>query len=176
VLGAAPGLVFGHLLGLAPGATTSPTHVGLGLPGTGSLATGGLVLCVVALTTVLVSLRGRRVAAPAPTWACGQLVGPELDWTSAGFTKPVRLVLESVLRPSREVTVTTANGVVREVVHRGDVPQLIEERVYGPAARAALRVAAHARRLQSGNLGAYMLYLLALVVVLLAAVRTGVLG
>ena len=36
-------------------------------------------------------------------WACGQLVEPRSRWTSAGFTKPLRLVLEAVLRPEREI-------------------------------------------------------------------------
>ena len=55
--------------------------VGLHLPGTGSLPTVGIALALVALTAALVLLRGRRSAAPAPTWACGQLVEPraELD-------------------------------------------------------------------------------------------------
>ena len=49
------------------------------LPGTGSLPTGGIALVLVALAGRASSLlRGRRAAAPAPTWACGQLVEPQL--------------------------------------------------------------------------------------------------
>ena len=40
---------------------------------------------------------------------------PQLRWTSAGFTKPLRLVLEVVLRPEREISVRTDGGVVQEV-------------------------------------------------------------
>jgi hydrogenase-4 component B len=176
VLGLAPGLLFGALVGLAPWASAAPVHVGLPLPGTGSLPTGGIAIVLVAVAGVLVLLRGRRAAEPAPSWACGQLVGPELEWTSAGFTKPLRLVLEAVLRPQREVTTTTAGGVVQEVSYAGRVPHLIDEHVYEPAAKAALAGAAWMRRLQSGRLGAYVLYLVGLVVVLLGAARLGVVG
>ena len=101
-------------------------------------------------------LRGRRVAAPAPTWACGQLVEPRLGWTSAGFTKPVRLVLESVLRPEREITVDIRGGVLQSVSYSGRVPLLVDERVYRPVVRGALFAAAQARRLQTGRLGTYV--------------------
>jgi hypothetical protein len=62
------------------------------------------------------------------------------------------------------------------VTYRGHVPQLIDERLYRPVVRLALGAAAQARRLQSGSLGMYVVYLIGLVVVLLAAARFGVLG
>ena len=46
------------------------------------------------------SCAGADAAAPAPTWACGQRLEPALRWTSAGFTKPLRLVLELRAAPA----------------------------------------------------------------------------
>ena len=94
--------------------------------------------CSALLVPLFFLLRGRRVAAPAPTWVCGQLVQPQLAWTSAGFTKPLRLVLEAVLRPQREIAVRTSGGVVQEVSYSGRVPHLIDERLYAPIVRSAL--------------------------------------
>jgi hydrogenase-4 component B len=176
VLGVAPGLLFGVLVGLAPWSASVPVHVGLDVPGNGSLPTAWIAALLVAGTAALVLLRGRRSAAPAPSWACGQLLEPRLNWSSAGFTKPLRLVLEVVLRPEREITVQSEGGIVRELAYRGHVPHLIDERVYRPLARLSLVAAAHARRLQSGRLAAYVGYLIGLVVVLLAAARTGLIG
>jgi hydrogenase-4 component B len=176
VLGVAPGLLYARLVGLAPWATTGHERAGLVVPGTGSLPTLGVALALVLGTALLAGLRGRRSAAPAPTWACGQLVEPALGWTSAGFTKPLRLVLESVLRPEREIGAHSAGGVLQEVTYRGHVPHLIDERVYGPVVRVSLRAAGRARRLQSGSLAAYVAYLAALVLVLLVAARLGVIG
>jgi hydrogenase-4 component B len=175
-LGLAPGLLFGSLVGLAPWPAEAPTRVGLALPGTGSLPTAGIAVALAVLTAALIVLRGRRSAAPAPTWACGQLVEPRLNWTSAGFTKPLRLMLEVVLRPRREIVVNESAGVMQEVSYSGQVPHLIDDHLYRPVTRAALGAAVHARRLQSGRLGTYVGYLIVLVVLLLAAVRTGVLG
>jgi hydrogenase-4 component B len=175
-LGLAPGLLFGTLVGLAPWSDGAPTAAGLDLPGTGSLPTVGIAVVVVALTAALTLLRGKRSTAPAPTWACGQQVESRLAWTSAGFTKPLRLALEAVLRPHREIAVRSERGVVQGVSYSGYVPHLIDDRLYRPVVRASLAAAAHARRLQSGSLGVYVTYLIALVVVLLAAARLGVIG
>jgi hydrogenase-4 component B len=176
VLGVAPGLLFYRLAGLAPWATHLPTRVGVYLPGTGSLPSPAIAALLIGLAAVLVRLRGRRTAPLAPTWVCGQLVEPRLRWTSAGFTKPLRLSLEVVLRPRRQVTTRVEGGVLQEVTYSGQVPHLIEERVYGPTGRLALAAAARMRRLQSGSLGTYVAYLIGLVVALLAAVRWGLFG
>src|SRR5581483_8367472 len=131
-LGAAPGLLFGPLAGLAPWAGPAPARAGLQLPGTGSLPAGGIALVLAGLAAALVLLRGRRSAAPAPTWACGQLVEPALAWSSAGFTKPLRLVLELVLRPEREVAAREA-AAEREPRRVRRVPD--RPRGHGPRGR-----------------------------------------
>jgi hydrogenase-4 component B len=175
-LGVAPGLLFGPLVGLAPWSSGVPTHLGLHVPGTGSLPTAGIAVALVGLTVAFALLRGSRRAAPAPTWASGQLIEPALNWTSAGFTKSLRLVLAPVLRPEREVSSRTEGGVLQEVAYSGSVPHLIEDRLYRPVERLGFRAAASARRLQSGSIGTYVVYLVGLTVVLLLAVRLGVIG
>ena len=176
VLGVIPGVLFGPLVGLAPWSAGVPTQTGLELPGTGSLPTVWIAVVLVGLTGGLTLVRGSRSAAPAPAWASGQRLEPELRWTSAGFTKPLRLVLELVLRPQREITVRSEGGVLQEVSYSGHVPQLIEDQLYAPLERLSLAAAAKARLLQSGSLGTYVVYLAGLVLVLLAAARLGWIG
>jgi hydrogenase-4 component B len=177
VLGVMPGLLVDALVRVAPWEADAPTYGGLYLPGTGSLPLPFLAFLLVALTGILALARGGRgSAAPAPTWACGQLVEPQLNWTSAGFTKPLRLVLEAVLRPEREIEVRTGRGIVQEVSYTGHVPHLFDVHLYRPLTRLALTGAARARRLQSGRLGTYVAYLILLVVVLLAAAKWGLIG
>jgi len=65
---------------------------------------------------------------------------------------------------------------VQELAYRAEVPHLFDTQLYDPATRVAGRAAQRARRLQSGSLRAYLLYLLGLVVVVLALARAGVLG
>ncbi len=175
-LGIAPGILFSRLVGLAPWALPVRARPGLALPTTGGLPTVGITLFLVLLVPLLWLVRRGRRAAPSPSWASGQPVTPALLWTSAGFTKPLRLVLEAVLRPEREITVLSQGGVVQEVSYSGRVPQLMDERLYSPVASGALSAAHWARRLQSGRLSTYVAYLIALVLVLLVSVRIGLLG
>jgi NADH:ubiquinone oxidoreductase subunit 5 (subunit L)/multisubunit Na+/H+ antiporter MnhA subunit len=176
VLGVLPGLLLPKLAALAPGDVSLATHAGLRLPGTGSLPAPGLAIALAAITGALLLARGARRAAPAPVWVCGQRIEPVLSWTSAGFTKPLRLVLEVVLRPERTVTVRSQGGVVQEAEHVSSVPHLFDTLLYEPVVRVSLAGAAVARRLQSGSLRGYVLYLLALVVTLLVLARTGALA
>jgi NADH:ubiquinone oxidoreductase subunit 5 (subunit L)/multisubunit Na+/H+ antiporter MnhA subunit len=178
ILGAVPGLLFSRLSGLAPWTDGEPipSRPGLDLPGTGNLPTLGFLFVVCGLTGILWIVRGNRRAAVSPTWASGQLIEPPLLWTSAGFSKPFRLVLEAVLRPQREIETTTSGGIVQEVSYSGRVPHLIDTHLYRPVTDGALLAASWARRLQSGRLGAYVVYLIGLVVALLFAVRIGAIG
>jgi hydrogenase-4 component B len=175
-LGLVPGLLLRPLAALAPWNSHVPVSPGFRLPGTGALPVIAIGVVLVAGTAALARLRGRRAAAPAPAWACGQPAVPQLGWSGAGFTKPLRLVLETVLRPRREIAVQEHGGVITQIAYQGEVPNLIDERLYRPVARRSLALAAHARRLQTGSLAVYAGYLIALVVAVLAAGRIGLLG
>ena len=173
VLGVAPGLLVGRILSLTPWRMPTLSGAGIHTPATGSLPAPGIALFIVGLTAVLVGLRGSRSTAAAPTWVCGQEVVPRLNWTGAGFTKPLQLTLGIVLRPRREVQVRSESGVISGITYHGEVPNLIDERLYRPVTRWALAAAAHARRLQSGSVQMYTGFLIGLVVVVLAAGRIG---
>ena len=180
-LGLAPGFLLPQLVTLAPGGggrgdrggSSLLTRVHGRLGRTGGLPTMGIAALLVLVTGVLYVLRGRRSAPPAPVWACGQLVERELLWTSAGFTKPLRLTLEAALRAQRVVVVDEERGVVQRLTYRGVVPHLFDTSLYGPARGPALWAAAHIRRLQSGSLRMYMVYLVVLVIGLLVLNRLG---
>lgn len=174
-LGLLPALLLDPLARLAPGGGSLREGTAIQAAGT-SLPTLAIALALAVGAALLALARGRRVAAPAPVWACGQALDDRLAWTSAAFTKPVLLTLSSVLRPEREVDVVVQGGVVREVRHHRAVPHLFDSLLYSPVVRAALAGAAAARRLQSGSLRMYLAYLVGLVVLLLALARLGALG
>jgi hydrogenase-4 component B len=174
--GAAPGLLVPSLMKLAPQSQSLPTEPGLSIPGTGSLPSPWLLLGLLVLSGVLWCLRGSRRTAPTQAWACGQRIEPSLSWTSAGFTKPLRLVLESVFRPRREVEAVRHRGQLQSIRYRGEIPHLFDTLLYGPVQRGALAGALVARRLQSGSVRAYAAYLLVLLLVSLIAVRIGAIG
>ena len=176
LLGVAPGLLVPTLARLGPGAVELARRPGVYLPGTGNLPTLALATALVVVIACLWRAAAARRATTSPAWACGQVVVPALAWTSAGFTKPLRLTMEALLRPTRELAVQVEGGVVQDLVYDAEVPHLFDTLVYEPVTAGALRGAAVVRRLQSGSLRTYLLYLLALVGALMALVRFGVLG
>ena len=124
------------------------------------------------------ALAPARLAAwsPVPAWACGSRIEPALAWSSAGFTKPLRLVLDGALRPQRKVTITREHGQVRSVHYSAEISHLFDTALYGPLQRGALTGARIVRRVQSGSIRAYAAYLLALLLALLALARIGAIG
>jgi NADH:ubiquinone oxidoreductase subunit 5 (subunit L)/multisubunit Na+/H+ antiporter MnhA subunit len=174
VLGAVPGLIFPTLAGLAPGELAITSRTTLALPSTGHLPTLGVLVALMVVFAIVLRLTTSARRAPAtPAWASGQPIEPALAWTSAGFTKPLRLVLEVLFRPRRELELTETAGGVERVRYRAEVPHLFDDVLYAPVNRQALRGAATVRRLQSGSLRTYIMYLLGLVLALLALVRFG---
>lgn len=176
VLSVAPGTIAERCARVLPDSTHLGTAFRLNPLGSGGVPALALTVTMIVLVGALRLARGRRAAAPAPAWASGQPIESVLEWTSAGFTKPVRLVLEAILRPEREIVTTMRHGIVQSVSYQGRMPLLIDEQVYVPAQRLALAGAAFARRLQSGRLSVYVSYLIGLVLALLLGARIGLLG
>src|SRR5680860_1303438 len=124
--------------------------------GTGGLPALGIAGVLALFVTILLAARGGRRATPSPVWACGQRLEPALWWTSAGFTKPLRLSLEALLRPHRSVKLSSAHGVPQRLTYDGHVPHLFDTKIYRPLVRWGLANAARVRRLQSGSVRTYM--------------------
>ena len=177
LFGVVPGLLFPTLAGLLDPGVHLARGPGLALPGTGSLPALAIGVGLLALTALLAAARGHRQPAPAraPSWVCGQPVVAALDWSSAAFTKPLRLVLEALMRPQRELDVVQAGTITQRITYASHTPSLVDRLLYEPAVRAALRGAALARRLQTGNVRTYAGYLGALAVLALVLLDTGVL-
>jgi hydrogenase-4 component B len=106
-------------------------------------------------------------------WICGQVPDSRLAWTSAGFTKSLRLVLAVVLRPRRTVSVELDGVLVHSVVHESEVPHLFDDLLFRPALKGVLAASRVLRRTQSGSLRAYLAYLLVTLAAVLAVVRLG---
>ncbi|MGZ8691672.1 MAG: proton-conducting transporter transmembrane domain-containing protein [Gaiellaceae bacterium] len=175
-LGGGAGVLVPALSRLAPTGRTVAGGASLHVPGAGILPALPLIIVLALLVALLSSARRARSAVAAPVWICGQPNDRRLAWTSAGFTKALRLVLEPVLRPERSVAIAASPGLVRSIEYRAVVPHLFDTVIYTPVVRVALAGAVVARRLQSGSLRLYVAYLLALVLAALVATKLGLIG
>jgi hydrogenase-4 component B len=139
-----------------------------------------VMLALVALLTLGLSgrrlLRVRRV----PAWRSATIGVEGADsYTAFGYANPTRRVLASVLHTRAEVEQimpaengASGNGGDRtpHLRYTSDVIEVVETWLYRPAARLFAAVVATAKRLQSGRLDAYLLYMLIALVAVIAAV------
>ena len=166
-------------IGLVPGLVLRPLGAAVEtiLPG-GMLPAEafsiGRVIPWVAMGTLLVAAGAvavRRVTRRTATWACGL---PGLDesmqYTSTSFSKPLRRVFAQVYRPERTVQVSPdeRSYFPTAISYRSVRTTSFERMLYRPGVDAIVAAAYRLRRLQTGNIQVYLLYIfLALVAVLM---------
>jgi hydrogenase-4 component B len=157
------GLVIGGLIPAAglPADIVSFTRI---IPWTAAIVLG------IAGMAVLLS-GGKRIAR---TWACG-LPGltSRMQYSSTGFSKPIRFVFARVYRPERKVERLPADQPYFPVsVSYSSVRTTSWERaIYRPFVDLFISIAYQLRRLQTGNIQVYLLYIFLALVCLLTFVR-----
>jgi hypothetical protein len=151
-------------------ATASPVGVGVIAPA----ALGGLGVVIVGIGVAALR-RGRRrdLVRATPTWTCGVLPEPAMEYTSTSYSKLLRLFFARVLRPERQLHVEYHAGTPLPSTMRytGEVTHVLEEHVFAPLHALAVRGSSFVRRLQNGSLQAYLAYALIGLIVLLAVSR-----
>ncbi len=106
--------------------------------------------------------RGRSVKRQ-PVWDGGlRRLLPEMTYTATGFSNPVRVIFDSIFRPSMaENTRESIAGHFRTAIRNGRQETYIVDRwAVNPLLRAARRLAALSGRVHSGRVNAYAGYIL----------------
>jgi hydrogenase-4 component B len=170
VIGVAPGIVLRPLT-----AVVSELLPGVALPAEAIAITNVLPRLALAVLGVVVAValirRTRRVTA---TWACGL---PGLDsrmqYTSIALSKPLRKVFAQVYQPERTVDVYPAEQPYfpSAITYRSVRTTSFERSLYRPAVDAIVGAAYRLRRLQTGNIQVYLLYMFLALVALLVFMR-----
>ncbi|OGG49417.1 MAG: hypothetical protein A3F84_23670 [Candidatus Handelsmanbacteria bacterium RIFCSPLOWO2_12_FULL_64_10] len=122
---------------------------------------------------IVLWLTRRRRVIRAVRWDGGlRRLLPEMTYTATGFSNPVRVVFDAVLRPltvedTKEAVAEHFRTAIRRTRH--DV-HVVDRYVYAPAAAAVLWIAETAARMHHGRINAYVAYvLLTLVAFLIVA-------
>jgi hydrogenase-4 component B len=110
----------------------------------------------------------------ARTWACG-LPGltTRMQYTSTVFSKPIRFVFSSVYKPNRKVDRLPPDQPYfpASVTYRSVRTTSYEKSIYRPFVELFLSAARGLRRMQTGNIQVYLLYIFLTLVLLLAFLR-----
>ncbi len=109
-----------------------------------------------------------------PTWACG-LPGltSRMQYTSTAFSKPIRFVFAGVYKADRRVEVLPKDRPYfpESISYRSVRTTSFEKQLYRPFVDAVVAAANQLRRLQTGNIQVYLLYIVLALVSLLIYLR-----
>lgn len=165
--------------GLRVGSPLDGSRISLKLDGIASTLAPAWIAVLLAVLVVAVSVAARLLGAPRRkaerAWDCGygQLTA-RMEYTATSFAEPLQRVFDDVMRPEHDVDVThhvESDYLVSSVAYHRAVPDRLEASLYRPVLRGAFAVGRAARRLASGSVHRYLVYMLtALLLVLVTGV------
>jgi hydrogenase-4 component B len=137
-------------------------------------AGGSLLLALVPLVMLASRINWKRRV--GESWGCGRLgQTPRMEYTATAFAEPLRRVFAELYRPTKELTIDfhpESKYFVQSIEYRSEITPWFERFLYEPCLWFMRLLAAVMRRLQSGSLNAYLVYITIALVILLLAART----
>lgn len=121
-----------------------------------------LALGALALLATLALGRGRPRWRRSMTWTCGIEPTERMEYSGAGFSKPVLLMFRGLLQSVRTLRVDPSAHPLfpGQVRYQSELKAVFELNLYRPVTQAVMTVASRLGRLQTGSLQTYLLYLL----------------
>jgi hydrogenase-4 component B len=150
---------------------TSPNGFGRMSP---ALIAVGVLLLLALVPLVMLLLRVNWKRRAGESWGCGRLgQTPRMEYTATAFAEPLRRVFAELYRPTKELTIDfhpESKYFVQSIDYHSEITPWFEKYLYEPCLWFVRLLAAVMRRLQSGSLNAYLVYVtIALVILLLTA-------
>jgi len=124
-----------------------------------------LLLALFAVVFVVNHLISQRQAIrTGPTWDCGTNLTPRMEITSTGFARSIIIVFKGILKPTMQKAVEYRDGESRylpksRMVKLG-MNDIYEKYLYEPAQVFVLKFSFYAKKVQSGLINMYILYIL----------------
>lgn len=154
-------------------------------PGKGNFAS--LSMPVVAVMLALLGflafglvrvLWGRKAVRASGTWDCGSgSLDERTEYTATSLSQPIRAVFKALFmshnETRREMYMQTNPYLVKSSAFTSSTRNIFEENLYGPVVSATISVLDRVRRLQTGKINSYLLYIMITIILLLLFVRLG---
>lgn len=135
----------------------------------------GLFLGLSLLSWVVIRLLGgKQKKIVAPSWDCGFPLTERMQYSSLGFTSPVRHALRYFMRPKETVHVTKGQDNFyfwHERAYTVRTLSFFDEYVVKPISLVFIWAGASIKRIQSGHIYSYLTYMVIALIVLLVLAR-----
>ncbi|NTU46969.1 hydrogenase 4 subunit B [Candidatus Roizmanbacteria bacterium] len=128
---------------------------------------------VVYALVYLVSHRQKTVI--GSIWECGYTeITPRMEITATGFSRTLILIFKGIFRPTKQVHVEYVDADMRyaptKTVTLG-ISDIYENNMYYPLVKLFHRISIQVKKIQSGNINAYLLYIFLTLIGLLLVAR-----
>lgn len=128
-----------------------------------------LAMAVVFLLISLIS-HSRKIKV-GRTWDCGRALTPRMEITSTGFARSIITIFQGILKPTKQVAVAYRDENLRYFAKSHTIDLGIENvyqvYFYKPVYGMMIRASDMVKKIQSGNIQMYVMYMLIILLVLL---------
>ncbi|MBI5473586.1 MAG: hydrogenase 4 subunit B [Ignavibacteriae bacterium] len=146
--------------------------------GAGGVSPLTLVIFLVALTVLPLVLGlllgGKLQKRAAMVWACGlEKVEPRMQYTATGFSKPIRMIFSNIFHATHEIEISEAASPFfkQQLRYELETESVFEKYFYEPMRSGVVAAAKFIRRIQTGHLQSYLLYMFIALILLLMFAR-----
>ena len=131
----------------------------ISMPVVFALLTGGTAVVFFAVRAVF--QKGRTVT--CRTWDCGADLSPRMEITATGFSRSIIMIFKGILKPTQQ-TDTEYNDASMRYFPKTSVVTLknaniYETYFYRPLVNTITRISGYFKKIQSGSINAYVLYI-----------------
>jgi len=136
----------------------------------------GLVVMTLATVLLVAAVSHKQKIREDLTWDCGTDLTPSMEITATGFSRSIITIFKGVLKPSRQTDIEYHDAKLRYFPKFGAVHMELKDvysaYLYAPLQEFFLKAARQVRKIQNGNVNAYILYMFVTLIVLLACLTT----
>ncbi|MDE1863230.1 MAG: hydrogenase 4 subunit B [Thaumarchaeota archaeon] len=136
-----------------------------------------MLSCMALASLGFVRVMGGRTSRTAGgTWDCGfGGLDERMEYTATSLSQPIRAVFKTLFRPhsesDREPYEQANPYLVRSVRFNSSTRNIFEENLYNPLVSSTLLVLDKMRKIQTGKINSYLLYIMITIILLLLFVR-----
>jgi hydrogenase-4 component B len=110
------------------------------------------------------------------TWDCGfGNLSERMEYTATSLSQPIRAVFKVFFKPhnvtDKEFFVPTNQYLIKSIKFNSKTKNIFEENLYHPIISSTLRIFDKIRKIQTGKINSYLLYIMITAVLLLLFVR-----
>lgn len=119
---------------------------------------------------------GKTARTAYGTWDCGfGSLNERMEYTATSLSQPIRAVFKALFRShsesEKELYVQTNPYLVKSVRFNSSTRNIFEENLYNPVVSSTLFVLDKVRKIQTGKINSYLLYIMLTIILLLLFVR-----